>query len=317
VNFTCWAETVLRFDQKLTIEFGAHLLRDRDEAGFPLFQQLGRPSAIVGDVMLQKIVQLGFAFGIAGALSLGSEQSQQQGSTGISPDNQCVNCHSKSSQSKSLTGRYLEWHFSAHRTKGVGCDSCHGGDASARDARTAHRGVFGPAERESRVNFEKLPETCGVCHKAVVNSFIESAHYKVLSSSRLGPSCNTCHAHMASSVAMFPGDAATYCTHCHNTINGLLPQKPDIPANARKVMESIGRAKYAIIWAQSLLKEAQDRKLNVAEELADMRLVQQLFFEAKVGWHSFSLEGAGIKAEKAFEESLRLREVLMKKLGHS
>jgi hypothetical protein len=46
-----------------------------------------------------------------------------------------------------------------------------------------------------------------------------------------------------------------------------------------------------------------------------MRLLQQLFLEAKVGWHAFTLEGPRVKAEKAFEESLRIRDQLMKKLG--
>jgi hypothetical protein len=79
-------------------------------------------------------------------------------------------------------------------------------------------------------------------------------------------------------------------------------------------MESIGRATYAVKLAQDLLKEAQDRRLDVAEQIEDMRLLQQLLQEAKVGWHSFTLEGTRVKAEKAFEEGLRIRDQLMKKL---
>jgi hypothetical protein len=211
----------------------------------------------------------------------------------------------------------MDWHFSAHKTNGVGCDKCHGGDATAGDPRRAHIGVTPSTRKESRLSLERLPETCGVCHKAIVNSFVESVHFQKLKTSRLGPSCNTCHGHMASSVASFPTEAATYCTFCHNSINGLLPQRPDIPAKAKGVMQSIGRASYGVKFAQDLLKEAQDRKLDVAEETEDMRLLQQLLHEAKVGWHSFTLEGAGVKAEKAFEESLRMRDVLLRKLGRN
>jgi hypothetical protein len=211
----------------------------------------------------------------------------------------------------------MDWHFSVHRINGVGCDKCHGGDVTADDARRAHIGVIPSTRKESRLSLERLPETCGACHKAIVNSFVESVHFEKLKTSGLAPSCNTCHRHMASSVASFPSEAATYCTFCHNSINGILPQRPDIPAKAKRVMESIGRASYGMKFAQDLLKEAQDRKLDVAEETEDIRLLRGLLHEAKVGWHSFTLEGARVKAEKAFEESLRLRDRLSKKLGRT
>jgi hypothetical protein len=122
---------------------------------------------------------------------------------------------------------------------------------------------------------------------------------------------------MASSVARYPIEASTYCTFCHNSINGILPQRPEIPAKAQKVMESLGRASYAVKWVQDLLKEAQDRKLDVAEQVEDLRLLQGLLYEARIGWHAFTLDGVQVKADKAFEESLRIREQLMKKLGQT
>ena len=264
--------------------------------------------------MLGRTLLLTFSIAVASALSFTSHDTSQQRTAAELGNNQCVNCHSKSLP-PTLNSRYLDWHFSAHKTNGVGCDKCHGGDSAARDPQRAHKGVFPSSQKESRLSLEQLPETCGACHKAVANSFVESVHYQKLKSSGLGPSCNTCHSHMASSVATFPTDAATYCTLCHNSINGMLPQRPDIPAKAKKVMESIGRATYAVKFAQDLLKEAQDRKLVVTEELEDMRLLPQLLHEAKVGWHSFTLEGARVKAEKAFEESIRIRDGLLRKLG--
>lgn len=96
---------------------------------------------------------------------------------------------------------------------------------------------------------------------------------------------------MASSVATYPIEASTYCTFCHSSINGILPQRPEIPAKAQKVMESLGRASYAVKWVQDLLKEAQDRKLDVAEQIEDLRLLQGLLYEAKIGWHAFNLDG--------------------------
>ena len=122
---------------------------------------------------------------------------------------------------------------------------------------------------------------------------------------------------MASSVATDPIEASTYCTFCHNSINGILPRKPEIPAKAQKVMESLGRATYGVKWVQDLLKEAQARKLDVAEQIEDLRLLQGLLSEAKAGWHAFNLDGVQVKADKAFEESLRVREQLMRKLAQT
>jgi hypothetical protein len=267
--------------------------------------------------MFRRTLLLAFSIVVASALNFNSHGSSQQRAAAKFSNNQCVNCHAKSSLPANISSRYLDWHFSAHKTNGVGCDRCHGGDATTRDPQRAHKGVTPSSQQESRLSLANLPETCGACHKAVVNSFVESVHYEKLKSSGLGPSCNTCHSHMASSVATFPTDAATYCTLCHNSISGILPQRPDIPAKAKKVMESIGRATYAVRFAQDLLKDAQHRKLDVTKQIEDMRLLQILLHESKVGWHAFTLEGARVKAEKAFEESLRLRDLLMRKLGRA
>ena len=263
--------------------------------------------------MLRRLLVLSFCVAVAVTIVYDSHGASQRAEAQLR-NNQCVQCHARASMPSDISGRYLDWHFSTHKANGVGCDRCHGGDATVVDARNAQTGIIHSSRKESRLSLENLPETCGACHKAIVNSFVESVHYQKLKTSGLGPSCNTCHTHMASSVATFPTDAATYCTLCHNSINGILPQRPDIPASAKKVMESIGRATYAVKLAQDLLKEAQDRRLDVAEQIEDMRLLQQLLQEAKVGWHSFTLEGTRVKAEKAFEEGLRIRDQLMKKL---
>lgn len=267
--------------------------------------------------MLQRVLLLSFSIAVASTVVVDSLGLSQRGTAASYSDNQCVNCHAKISQPTGISRRYLDWHFSAHKTGGVGCDKCHGGDATAREPRKAHKGVINHSQNESRLSLANLPETCGACHKAVVNSFVESVHYQRLKTSGLGPSCNTCHSHMASSVARYPIEASTYCTFCHNSINGILPQRPEIPAKAQRVMESLGRASYGVKWVQDLLKEAQNRKLDVAEQTEDLRLLQGLLYEAKIGWHAFNLDGVQVKADKAFEESARIREQLMKKLGQT
>ena len=262
--------------------------------------------------MLCRLIVVGFCLAVSLIHAFDSSGATQRREEARS-NNECVNCHAKASESV-LINRYLDWHFSPHRDSGVGCDKCHGGDSAAREKQLAHKGIASSSLKESRLSLENLPETCGACHKAIANSFVESVHYQTLKRTGLGPSCNTCHNHMASSVARFPSDAATYCIFCHNSINSPFPQKPEIPAKAKVVMEFLGRASYGIKYAQDLLKAAQARNLDVAEQAADMKLLQQLLYEARVGWHAFNLDGVRVKSEKAFDESLRIRDQLTKKI---
>lgn len=262
--------------------------------------------------MLKKLLLLSSALAITGLLFESSGSSQ--GDSAAFKNNRCVDCHSGISSPLSISSRYLDWHVSAHRKGGVGCEKCHGGDPTTRDLQKAHKGVLPSSQIGSRIHQASLPETCGACHSVIANAFIESTHYQRLKSSGLGPSCNTCHGHMGLSVTTHPSEAATFCTFCHNAINGTLPKRPDIPQKAQKVMESIGRANYIVIWVGELLNEAAKRKIDATEQAEDMRLLRGLLNEAKVAWHVFNLDGVQTKADKAFEEGVRIRDQLMKKL---
>ena len=128
--------------------------------------------------MLRRFLVLSFCAAVGVIIVYDSGGASQQPDSRYSK-NQCVNCHAKSSL-PNLSSRYMDWHFSAHKTYGVGCDRCHGGDATARDPQRAHKGVIPSSSKQSRLSLERLPETCGTCHKAVVNSFVESVHYQKL-----------------------------------------------------------------------------------------------------------------------------------------
>ena len=232
-------------------------------------------------------------------------------------ENTCVSCHSRISKPAALAGRYLDWYSSEHKKNGVTCDKCHGGDPSIRDVGKVHQAVQPPSMPASRLHEDKLPQTCGGCHRAVANAFIESTHYQRLKSSNLGPTCTTCHGHMASSIARYPPQGASFCAHCHNTVNGMLAPRPEIPKRAEATLEALGRANYIVVEVGDLLAEAQKRKLNVVEEKEDLRLLKGLLTEAKVGWHAFTSESVQTKAEKAFDEGMRLRNQLNKLLGRN
>jgi len=214
-----------------------------------------------------------------------------------------------------MSNRFLDWRASSHAGAGVTCDKCHGGDAIARDPAKAHAGVLPPSNRNSRLHEMNAPETCGRCHGAVFNSFIESEHYQRLKNSGLGPSCITCHSHMGSSVARAPSDGESLCTFCHNSVNGLLPQRPDIVKQAKTTLAGIARTNYMVAWIDELLGQAEKKKLNVTDEKEDFRLLKITLAEAKAGWHAFKLEAPAAKAEKSFDEAVKIKDKLSKKLG--
>jgi len=230
--------------------------------------------------------------------------------------NECVWCHSRLSTPAEMSTRFLDWRASRHASTGVTCDKCHGGDPTARDQTRAHAGVLAPSRKESRLHEMNAPETCGSCHRAVVSSFVESKHYQQLKASEGGPSCISCHGHMASSVARAPDEGRSLCTFCHNVLNGPLPQRPDIVKNAKTTLDAIARTDYMVVWINELLEQARKKKLNVKAEVEDLRLLKVTIAEAKTGWHAFTLETPAMKATKAFDQALKIKDSLSKKLDN-
>jgi hypothetical protein len=230
-------------------------------------------------------------------------------------DNGCVRCHSRLSTPAEMSNRFLDWRASSHAGSGVTCDKCHGGDAAAREQAKAHVGVVPPSTRNSKLHEMNAPETCGKCHATVVNSFIESEHYQRLKTSGLGPSCINCHGHMGSSVARAPLEGESLCTFCHNTVNGLLPQRPDIVKKAKSTLDAIARTNYMVAWIDELLGQADRKKVNVTAEKEDLRLLKITMAEAKAGWHAFKLEAPALKAGISFDEAARIKDKLSKKLA--
>lgn len=231
-------------------------------------------------------------------------------------NNNCVTCHSQITQPVSLSNRYFEWHSSAHQAYGVACEKCHGGDPSTTDKGKAHTGIYPYVSQQSRIHFRNLPTTCSVCHQGVVQAFVESKHYQNLKTTGLGPSCATCHAHMASEVLLSPQQISNLCAHCHDTINGALPPQPAIREKAEAVMQSLNRAEVAVAWASSLWREAEMKRRNVAVERMQVTAAQGMLKDAKFSWHAFDLEVTQKKADEAFATAMKAKEELSKKVGH-
>lgn len=265
--------------------------------------------------MLKKLILI-VAFVTAGTLLLPGRTTFSSGQDALAAfrSNACVDCHSRTNTQLKLTTRYAEWHMSVHRDKGVGCEKCHGGDPSVKELAKAHVGVLSVSNTNSRLHPKALPETCGACHKEIANTFVESKHFQNLKSAGLGPSCNTCHAHMASEVIYTPEQTSKLCAGCHDSTNALLPKRPELPSQAAEVMQSIRRANMIVMWADRLVEDAHNKKVEIASEEKEMKVVRAMRAEAKISWHAFNLETVRKKADAAFEEGTKVKDALRKKL---
>jgi cytochrome c1 len=263
--------------------------------------------------MWKTLGTLGFIGLLATLLPDGLRVSSQQG-TDILLTNNCANCHSKISAPLSLSNKYFEWHVSLHRDNNIGCETCHGGDPTTKDKDKAHQQVRPASDQQSKVHPASLPDTCSACHSAVVKSFIGSTHYQKLKGSGLGPSCTTCHAHMASAVAKAPAEAAARCASCHNTVNGPLPARPEIPEKATEMMEALGRANTMVVWADRLLEVGQQKQMSLTQETEQLKSARAALSEAQVAWHALSFAVVRKKADEAFELGTKVKDQLMKKL---
>ncbi|MBI4469342.1 MAG: hypothetical protein HY650_08490 [Acidobacteria bacterium] len=264
--------------------------------------------------MIKRLCLLSF-IALLGLLTAGSgrSSSSSRGQEVLS-NNQCASCHARIANPLSLSNKYYEWHVSLHRDQGVGCERCHGGDPRTADKNKAHQQVFISTDPRSKVHPVQLPDTCKECHGAVVESFVESMHYQKLKASNLGPSCSTCHGHMASAVVQDAGEAAALCARCHNTVNGLMPARPEIPERAKEMVEAISRANGVIVWADRLLDAGQQKQIDLTEETKDLKSVRTALSEAKVDWHALKFDLVRKKADDSFDQGTRLKDRLLQKV---
>ncbi len=243
----------------------------------------------------------------------GSRSLADQGPAATFQNNSCLACHSKIDDPLVVSARYYEWQLSRHQNKAVSCDKCHGGDPAVADKDKAHAGVLRSGDPKSRLNRNNQAATCGGCHQAVTNAFVQSVHYLKLNSVGLGPSCNTCHQHMATKVVYSPKETADLCANCHNATE-FLPPRPEIARQAEETMMSLQRANRAIDWATLLLAEGQRRGLSLKNERDELGQAQRWLSEAKIDWHAFNPENTRKNADNAFQKGTRVKDDLRKKI---
>jgi hypothetical protein len=146
--------------------------------------------------------------------------------------NPCAVCHLRLAWTRSALTHVDQWVTSRHALYRVGCEKCHGGDATTSDQAAAHRGVTNSADRSSAVHRTALPATCGRCHASEARAFARSAHQGLLSRGDAAvPTCTSCHSSMAADVPS-PKALERQCLNCHDN-------RPDRAHVAKRQLEDV------------------------------------------------------------------------------
>ncbi len=221
-------------------------------------------------------------------------------------DNNCVICHSGLNEPLRVSAHFYEWLNSAHEKNSVGCEKCHGGNPTAKVTKTAHTGVLRAAFPQSSLNPKKLPETCGSCHQQV-DVFIGSRHYQRLQDTGEGPSCTTCHHHMATSVISWPPNTSALCANCHNQSGGPAAQYLDAPEKGGDVIAAFSRADAVIDWSYFLIVDGSRYPKEFQAQEAQLKQLQLVLKSAKLSWHEFDLSKSRQQADRVFTEATKIK----------
>jgi len=186
----------------------------------------------------------------------------------------CVGCHF-ANPTAPARDHIESWNASPHRLNGVGCESCHGGDATSFDVVVAHRDVLASLNPASPVHRSNLPTTCGRCHTGPYVAFQQSRHFELLNQGeRRGPTCTTCHGAVAARL-LSPRGLEQQCAQGHGP-NSAVP-RVGRPEAARLLLEGIADVRASLNATRRLINEVSDpvrrSELDEAYQQAEVPLV--------------------------------------------
>jgi hypothetical protein len=222
-------------------------------------------------------------FGFAGLLAAAPASAAAQTS-------RCADCHfanvgASGAQMSTFAARHLEeWDHSPHARANVGCEKCHGGDATTFESFRAHQGLLNSRNPASPINRANLPRTCGTCHTGPFVSFQKSRHYELL---RAGngdvPTCTTCHGEVGAHL-LSPKALQSRCSTCHGA-TGIAPNT-DRPADAQLLLTDVTAVRDSLDEARGLIGRVRDanRKAELEEQY---RQAEVPLIEAVQAGHEF------------------------------
>lgn len=196
---------------------------------------------------------LGAAVLFAGVLLMSAPASAQE--------SRCASCH-YANPTAPRQDHLMAWDNSPHDRGNVGCEKCHGGDASTFEKNLAHRGILNSSNKQSKVHRNNLPTTCGGCHVGPFVAFQDSKHYALMQGGdQRVATCSTCHGtvdgHLLSAKSL-----ANRCDSCHGP-KGTAPRS-DRAQQVRTQYEALHNVREEMKEARDLIRRVNDPQRRAA-----------------------------------------------------
>jgi hypothetical protein len=187
----------------------------------------------------------------------------------------CADCHFSRPEAP-RADHLSDWDHSAHSRNNVGCERCHGGDATTFEPLPAHRGILNSANPSSPVNRRNLSTTCGTCHAGPFVAFQKSQHFALLEKGdNRVPVCSTCHGE-AGFLRPSARALETQCAQCHGP-NRMAP-RPERAEAARTLYNALHESRDLMKSVRSLVNRVNDKprraQLDEAYQQAEVPLIQ-------------------------------------------
>jgi hypothetical protein len=220
----------------------------------------------------------------------------------------CADCHLSTFEPSALY-HYEEWERSAHGRNLVGCESCHGGNATTFESFLAHQDILNSRNPASPVYRRNIPQTCGACHTGQFVAFQDSGHYTLLKEGNQDtPVCTTCHESVDARL-LSPKGLAKQCSKCHD--EGKIAPRPEYSVQGRQFQEGIGEVRALLDEAHPLIRRVKNETRRESLQYAyDQALVPLI--EASVAGHAFVFD----RLEERLGVARRRAEELLERLAN-
>jgi hypothetical protein len=103
-----------------------------------------------------------------------------------------------------------QWKESFHAKHNVSCHDCHGGAPEDASMAMMHQRGFKGTPKDI-----DIPEFCGTCHIAILDTYLKSGHGKTFLDTGEGPNCVTCHGSHNIQLASMDIINEQLCSQCH------------------------------------------------------------------------------------------------------
>jgi len=240
------------------------------------------------------------------ALAVNAPVAQAQGS-------RCADCHVANAPSpipgwSGFALRHLQdYDPSPHSRRGIGCESCHGGNPNTFEKFLAHKDMLPPSSPASPAHKVNLPKTCGACHTGPFVAFQKSQHYRLLQTGDdRGPTCSTCHGEVAANL-LSPKTLGRQCASCHG--EGRPQARSGRAEDAQLLMTEVREVRASLKEAQSIIRRIKDKNLRAKFE-EQWRQAETPLIEARNAGHEFVFDNLKERLERARQRSDALVEAL-------